>query len=441
MKSARYAALAALEKCRRSGAWSDAVIGSVMDSCGLSGRDRSMASAICYGVMQNVFMLDYYIDQYCSIKSSKLEPKVLDILRISSYQLIFMDRIPASAAVNEGVKLCRELGYGRASGMVNAVLRRISENTSDLPEINTGCREKDLSIRYSCPQWLTEYYLSELGSSETEKLLECQNTPVPVTIQVNTCVSDTAGLLESLRKNKIDAYPHKYLPDCIQIKEPGNLAEIDEFKSGAFYVQDAAAKMAVMAAEPKQGENILDACSAPGGKSFAAAVLTGCKANIIACDIHANKLKRIRDGAQRLKIGCIETIAADARNYAPEWHAAFDVVIADVPCSGLGVIRKKPDIRYKDPRELAELPGIQYDILSNLSRYVKPGGTLLYSTCTVRREENSEVIDLFLRNNSDFETIDFSLPGLHNSRNGMMQLWPQRDETDGFFIAKLRRKQ
>ena len=213
---------------------------------------------------------------------------------------------------------------------------------------------------------------------------------------------------------------------------------IPEFRSGCFYVQDAAAKIAVLAAAPQRGMRILDVCAAPGGKTFAAAIASG-GAEIIACDLHEKKLQRIRVGAERLGLDDITTMAMDARTHRPEFAERFDLVITDVPCSGLGVIRKKPDIRYKDPGALAALPEVQLAILRNVSAYVKPGGTLLYSTCTVLPEENGGIVKAFLEEKHEFRIEDFALPGGSRSSGGMLQLWPQRHGTDGFFIAKMRK--
>lgn len=438
MPDARLSALTALEKCRRADAWSDAVLGSVMDSARLEGRERALCTAICYGVMQNRLLLDKAIGAYSSVKVNKLEPKVLDLLRVSAYQILFMDRIPDAAAVNEGVKICKKLGYARASGLVNAVLRKIAANKETaLAPIGTTAAET-LSLRYSHPMALVEYFIKTLGEAETEQLLACHNASVPVTVQVNTLKTDAETLLAELCGQGIEAKRHDYLADCLVLNGAGAMTAIKQFREGHFYVQDAAAKMAVMAAAPKAGDKVLDVCSAPGGKSFAAAVISG-GAEIVSCDIHENKLKRIREGAERLEIKALSTFAADARENKAQWNEAFDVVIADVPCSGLGVIRKKPDIRYKDLTAFEALPHIQLDILKNVSRYVKPGGTLLYSTCTVRKQENADTVVAFLQANDCFVPENFTLPGLGESVDGMMQLWPHRHGIDGFFIAKLRR--
>ena len=434
MADSRIAALKALEKCRRALAWSDAVLGGVMDAQGLQGKDRALTAALCYGVIQNRLLIDHVLAQCASIPLRKIEPKVLDILRLAAFQILKMDRVPAAAAVNSAVQQCKALGYARASGFVNAVLRRVSEGNYSIPE---GRSAQALSLRYSHPIWFVRRMLELLGEEETEELLRLDNAPVPISIQTNTLKTDTKTLLNALTAQGLDAREHPYLPDCILLQS-GMIRAIPEFQSGDFYVQDAAAKMAVLAAAPQKGWRILDVCAAPGGKSFAAAILSG-GAEITACDLHENKRKRIREGAERLGISDLTTKTMDARQRCEDLVGQFDLVIADVPCSGLGVIRKKPDIRYKAPEEFSGLPEVQADILQNVSAYVKPGGTLLYSTCTVLPEENADVCTAFLRQNSEFEAEDFSLPDGSRSSGGMLQLWPQRNGTDGFFIAKMRK--
>lgn len=436
MGNARKAALTALEKCRRAGAWPDAVLGSAMDAERLDARDRGLAATLCYGVQQNRMLLDDVVGRHSTLPLAKVEPKVMDILRLSAFQLLFLRKIPASAAVNEGVKLCRDLGFGRANGYVNAVLRRIAAHP-ELPEIKGTAAER-LSIRYSHPRWLVEYLLGRVGETETQSFLQGNNLPVPVTLQVNTLKTTCAALEEMLEGDGVEIERHLFLPDCLTAHAPGDLTRTAAFRDGLFYIQDAAAKFDVVAAEPKPGQKVLDVCAAPGGKSFAAAILSGGKAEITACDIHENKLKRIRESAERLGLN-ITAFAADAGKNRAEWNRKFDLVIADTPCSGLGVIRKKPDIRYKDPADFAGLPEVQSRILNNVSSYVRPGGTLLYSTCTIRSEENEAVVRRFLAENSAFAPAEFSSPWRDESAGGMLQLWPQRHGTDGFFIAKLRR--
>ena len=434
MGDARNAALIELEKCRRGGAWSDAVLGSVMDAQRLRGKERALAAALSYGVMQNRILLDHVIAGCASKELKRIEPKILDLLRIGAYQLLLMDRIPAPAAVDSAVKLSRELGYARASGFVNAMLRRISTLSDPFPMEQD---EQSLSIRWSHPLWLTQLYLRLLGAEEAVRLMQADNQSAPITLQTNTLRTDTAALKEGLEAQGLCCRLHPAVPDCILL-EGGAIRGLPQYQHGDFYVQDAAAKMAVMAAHPQRGQRILDVCAAPGGKTFAAAILSG-GADITACDLHENKLRRIEDSVSRLGLEHIELRAQDAREFVPELEGQYDLVIADVPCSGLGVIRKKPDIRYKDPAGFEALPAIQTAIVQNVSRYVKPGGTLLYSTCTIRPEENSEVCNAFLANDRSFTREDFALPDGSESDGGMLQLWPQRNGTDGFFIAKMRK--
>ena len=439
MSGARHGALTVLERCRRAGAWSDALLGSVLEQEHLSGPDRALATALCYGVQQNRLLLDYTLASRSERGLNRVEPKVLDILRISACQLMFFTKIPASAAVNEGVKLCRELGYARAAGYVNAVLRRVAADPA-VPKELEGRGAEHLSVRYSHPLWLVNYLLERLDPAEAETLLLGNNCPVPLCLRVNTLRTDASGLKRSLEAEGIKAEIHPFLPYCMAAYAPGDLSKSAAFRAGLFYIQDPGAAFAVAAAEPGPGQMILDLCAAPGGKSFAAALLSGAGAEITACDLHPNKLRRLREGAERLGLsGCISAVAGDSREERPEWIGRFDLVLADVPCSGLGVIRKKPDLRWKDPGEFDRLPELQLRLIEAAGRCTKPGGTLLYSTCTFREEENGAVVAAFLEGNPGFSPVEFSTPWGDRSEKGMLQLWTTRQDTDCFFIAKLRK--
>lgn len=431
--NSRIAALSALERCRRAGAWSSASIESAIAEYKLDARERALASKIALGVLQNMTLCDYYID-YFSSSRSKIEPKVRDILREAVYQLLFMDKIPSSAAVNEAVKLCRSLGYGRASGFANAVLRRLASNRNSLPDIDGEGTARYLSVKYSHPLWLAEEMISIHGYEFAESFFKANNSEPYTAIQVNTLKTDTENLLSELSSDGIDAHKHPWLPDCILVK--GNVTSLYGFTDGLFYVQDPAAKCAVLAMGLKSGMSVLDACAAPGGKSFAAAIAMKNEGSILSCDLHEKKLRLIDDGAKRLGLDIISTLASDARD---DYQDAFDAVIADVPCSGYGVIRKKPEIRYKPENERTGLPAIQSDILDKLSRRVKVGGLLMYSTCTIFPEENENVVKSFLGAHEEFSAEDFRLPGGWNSTGGMLTFYPHIHGTDGFFTALLRR--
>ena len=421
--TAREAAWTALQRWRKNGAWSDAALNAVLQSAQLEPRDAALAARICYGTLQNLTLLDHYLSAYCTTPLQKLEPKVLDLLRLSAYQIVLLDKVPPRAAVNEAVALCRKGGCARASGLVNAVLRRVAEHRDALPEIPGAGTADYLAVRYSHPRWLAQLYIDAHSYASAERALAANNADAPACLQVNTLKTTADALAASLRADGIETEPHPWLP-----------AAARAFADGWFYVQDAAAHCAALVSGAQPGMHVLDACAAPGGKSFAAAVQMRDQGCMISCDIHENKWKRIRSGAERLGLTCISTRTMDARR--PD----ADVVLADVPCSGLGVIRKKPEIRFKDPAELERLPGIQRDILAGLAPCVKPGGVLVYSTCTVLARENEDVVRDFLRTHPEFSPEAFSLPlpGA-DAPDGMFTFWPQEHGTDGFFVCKLRR--
>lgn len=436
--NARRAALDALERCRRSGAWSGASVDGAIKKYELDRRNAALAARLCLGVLQNSACLDFYISKFSSRKLTNIEPKTLDILRLGAYQLSFMDRIPPSAAVDESVKLCNLCGIKRASGFVNAVLRRMSEKRNELPEPPGKGNSEYLSVKYSYPKWLAERLIAICGYDSAERFFDICNTPAPLTVQVNTLKTGAGDYEQMLSDAGIDYTADSALEGCLYING-GSVAELPGYDDGLFYVQDKAARLAAAIAGPKPGMKLLDCCAAPGGKSFAAAILMENRGKILSRDIHEKKLGLICSGAERLGIDIICTAAGDARESDAQLMGAFDVVICDVPCSGMGVIRKKPEIRRKSPAELEGLPKIQRDIISNAASFVKPGGTLLYSTCTIFPEENEEVVRAFLAENDEFNAEDFSLCGIE-SCEGMYTFFPQIDGSDGFFAAKLRRK-
>ncbi len=436
---ARDAALEALVRCRRDSAWSGPVLDSVLGRYSLERREAALASKLFLGVLQNQSLCDYMLGLFCSRRPESLQPVVLDILRLGVYQLLFLDKIPSHTAVNESVALCRKNGCDQAAGLVNAVLRKVSQNrglSSEIPGKGTAAW---LAVRYSHPEWLVKRLIAEHDYAFAEAFLASNNEAAALSIQINTRLVASDDYRRVLQREGIAFEVHPCLPDCFLLPG-GAVSELPGYDEGLFYVQDAAARLAVLAAEPGPGMTVLDACAAPGGKSFAAAAAMGDSGRILSCDIHENKLNRIRAGAQRLHITCIEALVKDARIRDDKWSEAFDLVLADVPCSGLGVIRKRPEIRWKPENELAGLPAIQRDILNNLSAYVRPGGVLLYSTCTVLRAENQDVVTAFLAEHPDFEAVDFDV-GKRKSSGGMYSFWPHVDHTDGFFAAKLRKKQ
>ena len=412
----RKTALEALERFRREGAWSRQVMAAQTAKNRLDGRDAALAARLFYGVLQNMALCDFYIAAYAK---GKLEPKVRDILRLGVYQLVFMDKVPAHAAVSQSVSLCREAGYARAAGLVNAVLRRVGENKAHLPEVPGKGTAAYLSVKYSHPLWLAEELIALRGYDGAEAVLRENNKAPGVFIQTNTIKTTPEAL-----KAALGAEEYEEIPGCLRLRG-GDFAKTPEFLEGHFYVQDPAAHMAVLAADIKPGERVLDMCAAPGGKSFAAAIAMENRGSVIARDISGSKLNLVMDGAERMGLYCIECQERDGRDTEA---GDYDVVLADVPCSGLGVIRKKPDIRYREKAELDALPELQEELIEAASRAVRPGGTLVYSTCTWRRGENEAVTEAFLRRHGEFE------------KRQERTFWPDTDGTDGFYICRMERK-
>lgn len=438
--SARDTALKVLIACRTHGAWADAALKAQLARDQLSPQDAALCSRMVYGVTQNRLLLDFYLAAYCSQKPDHLQPPLLDILRLGAYQILFLDKVPDRAAVSEAVELAKRSGRGQAAGLVNAVLRKLSQNKNALPPIPDRDEAKFLSIRYSHPKWLVKRLLELLGREEAEAFLAADNTAAPLTVQVNPLKTTPEALTAELEALGVRVTPHAWVPGCLELSGTGDLTALEPFQAGHFLVQDGAAALAARAAAVTPGQRVLDVCAAPGGKSFGSAFAMEDRGKILACDLHENKLKRIQDGARRLGLTSICIAAADGREFRPEWEAAFDTVLVDAPCSGLGIIRKKPDTRYKKADDLFTLPVVQQAILDNACRYVKPGGVLVYSTCTILPEENQQVTDAFLAQHRDFSREDLPLPDQAGQADGQVTLWPHRHDTDGFYICRMRRQ-
>ena len=438
MGSARETAVLTLAACEKQGAWSDGHLKRAIREQGLDRRDGALCARLCYGVLQNKLLLDWRLGRVCSMGLERLEPKVLCALRVGAYQLLFLDKIPPSAAVNEAVELAKRHSRNpRAAGLVNGVLRALLRE--DAPEVKGEDELETLSIRYSHPRWLVEEFDGLLGREGGEALLAADNGQPPTTAQVNGLCATPGGLSSELREAGAEVQPHPWLEGCLLLTGTGDLERLAPFQRGEFYVQDAASRLAVLAAGPEPGSRVLDVCAAPGGKSFAAAILMENRGELISCDIHPHKIKLLEAGRDRLGLSVITPTLQNAAQRREDWAEGFDVVLTDVPCSGLGIIRKKPDIRYKDPEPLKGLPRVQRSILDNCAQYVRPGGVLLYSTCTLLKRENDAVVDGFLGDHPDFAPEPFVLPHL-GEQPGRITFWPHIHGTDGFFAAKLRRK-
>ncbi|MBP3685230.1 MAG: 16S rRNA (cytosine(967)-C(5))-methyltransferase RsmB [Oscillospiraceae bacterium] len=436
MMGARETALNALIACRKDGAWSNGVLKDYIKRDKLDSRDAALATRLCYGVLQNRQRLDFYLKQFLTGRLKDLHPLVRDILHLGLYQMKEMDKIPVSAAVNESVALTKKYNKNpKAASLVNGVLRNAAKKQWIEPV--------SYADRYSHPDELISLLKANLPKGTLEPMLIANNAAPDTTVQVNTLRISREDLQKRLDGEKVTARPHSWMENCLVLSGTGSIENLPSFKEGLFYVQDPAAKLSVLCARlPQKDIRVLDCCSAPGGKSFAAAIAMEGKGQIISCDVHDHKVGLIGNGAERLGLANITARQQDATVFVPEWEETMDAVIADVPCSGLGIIRKKPDIRYKNLAQLQELPALQLAILENQSRYVKKGGLLLYSTCTVLKAENEEIVAAFLEKHGDFYLEPLALPDVFpKNETGMLTLIPGQYDTDGFFICRLRRKE
>ena len=434
---ARETALNALIACRKSGAWPNGALKEYIARDRLSPRDAALATRLCYGVLQNRNKLDFYLKQLLTGRLKDLHPVVRDILHLGLYQIYELDKVPESAAVNESVTLAKKYCKNpKAGALVNAVLRKAAATKGTLQE------PVSYADRYSHPDELISLLKANLPKGKLEPMLIADNAAPQTVVQVNTLRTSAEKLAERLTAEHVCVKPHEWMADCLVLSGTGSLEMLPAFREGLFYVQDPAAKLSVLCAGlPETDGNVLDCCAAPGGKSFAAAIAMGGKGSIVSCDVYPHKTALIENGAARLGLTNITARQQDASQTVPEWVGAMDTVIADVPCSGLGIIRKKPDIRYKNLKELEDLPALQLKILETQASYVRPGGTLLYSTCTVLKRENEDVVSAFLAAHGGFTTEPLPLPDVFpKNETGMLTLIPGEYDTDGFFICRLRRK-
>lgn len=411
----------------------------------LTKQERSFLTRLVEGTLERRIWLDYVIDAFSSVKVKKQKPVIREILRMSVYQLAFMDSVPDSAVCNEAVKLAKKKGFLKLSGFVNGVLRNIARN---LPAVAYPPKEepvKYLSVRYSMPEWIAEEWLERFGFEETEKMLEAFLQEKPLHIRVNQNRIAPGELIRRLEEQGLTVEKSPYLPNALQISGYDYLGALPEFQEGLFQVQDVSSMLAVEAAGVREGDFCIDVCAAPGGKSLYLAEKAGAEGFVEARDLTEYKAAMIRENALRLGAGNIHVSVKDACVPDEEMKEKADVVLADLPCSGLGVLGRKTDLKYRMSKEQQEeLSALQKQILGVVQAYVKPGGTLLYSTCTIHKGENEENVRWFLYN-YPFEAAPLGdcLPKAlrgGTAEQGFLQLRPGIQEADGFFIAKFRRK-
>lgn len=376
--------------------------------------------ALVYGVIERKITLDYILSKILSQPIKKLKPQVLTVLRMGVYQIKYMDKVPVSAAVNESVKLVKQQGFSFASGLVNSVLRKIADREINYPE-NENSPEY-LSIKYSCPIDLVNKYINCYGFENAVGILSTALETPPLNIRVNTLKTSAEVLIKMLKNEAVEASACD-LEGALTVNT-GNIFQTDCYKKGLFHVQDLASQICIEALDPKPYETVLDMCAAPGGKSFTIAEKMQNKGEIYSFDLYEHRLSLINSGAKRLGIDIVHTKISDASVFYNDMPLA-DKILCDVPCSGLGVIRRKPEIKYKDLGFIDKLTDLQYNIICSSSLYLKKGGRLVYSTCSLNKDENENVCNRFLETHKDFKLSDGS----------PVTLMPHTDKTDGFFFT------
>lgn len=437
MADPRLTVVKMLMKMESSEAYSNLLLDHAFNEAELSDRDKAFAAALFYGVLERRLTLDHVIRTNSKIAFEKLDKAAVQILRTGLYQLLYMPSVPESAAVNESVKMCKKLKCFSAQGFVNGMLRSFIRSGKKISYLGIS-PEKRLSVEYSCPEWLTEKFISEYGMDFAVRALKASVGKPPVYARVNVLRTTTDKVIAELAKQRIKAAPYPGLVNCIRLEKAGDIEKCAPFRQGLFHVQDISSQLCCLTLRPVVNETVLDVCAAPGGKSFTLAELMGNNGKLYSMDLHDMRVGLIEDGAARLGIKIITAMQNDASKFNAALPQA-DRVLCDVPCSGFGVIRRKPEIKYKPPEEFAGLPEIQYRILETSARYVKSGGTLVYSTCTLSRAENDDVADRFAAAHPEFmpivQPVPLSAPGDYKRT-----YCPDENGGDGFFTASFRRK-
>lgn len=414
----------------RDGEFSHIAIRDVLDKYRyLPKQERAFITRLSQGTIERMIELDAIINQFSKTKVKKMKPVIAAILRSGVYQLKYMDSVPDSAACNEAVKLTVKRGFSGLKGFVNGVMRNISRN---LDQIKWPDAEKEpvkyLSVRYSVPEWMVERFTCQYGQEDCERILQAFLHPHPTSVQVDTDRISMEEIINSLKQQGVIVQKNEQVARGLFLSGYEALDEIEEFENGLLYVQDTASMLAVELAAPKPGDTVIDVCAAPGGKSVYAARMIGENGRVESRDLTEYKVDMIEENIERCQLSNMTAKVWDARVFDAEAEEKADVVIADLPCSGLGVIGTKTDIKYNASEEkIAELARLQQEILDVVCRYVKAEGTLLYSTCTMTREENEENVHHFLEKHADFELEQ------------MRQCFPY-EGCDGFFMAKMHRK-
>lgn len=411
----------------------------------LEKQERAFITRVCEGTLEYRLRLDYILNQYSTVPTEKMKPVIRELLRSSVYQMLYMDSVPDSAVCNEAVKLARKKGFYNLTGFVNGVLRKVAREYGSIRFPRKNQPVEYLSVMYSMPVWLVERFLKDYGFEKTEKMLEAFLEESPTTIRIREHLVDKQAVLESLKKQKVLVEKAPYIENAYYLKNYDYLPALEAFRMGNIQVQDVSSMLVAEIADPKEGDYVIDLCAAPGGKSLCVADKLKGTGRVDARDLSRTKTDLIRENAIRQNFLNVVVTEKDATELDSESLEKADILLADVPCSGLGVIGRKTDIKYNISQAgILELAALQRKILEQASTYVKPGGTLIYSTCTVTPEENIENVRWFTENYPyELESLDSylceELRG-ETTKEGYLQLLPGMHLCDGFFIARLKRK-
>lgn len=441
--SGRLAAVRAIRRLNEQNAYSNFLVNHLLQEGEWDPKERALATALIYGTVERRLTIDFVIASCSSKPLKRLHPAVLAVLQTAAYQIMYMDKVPDSAAVNEAVKLAKAMGQQGAAGFVNAVLRALTNRWRELLDA-LGESEHDLSLKNSCPKEWISFWQKAYGRDKMLAILSCINGEPPVFLRVNTLKTDVQTVAARLREAGATVEEAPEIEGCLKVSDffAGNLLEKET--EICYYYQDKASQLACAALGVQAGHRVADVCAAPGGKSLTISQYLRGSGEVIAGDIYSKKCETIRDRAAQMGIANITVVERDAASPCPDdWVSTFDRVLCDVPCSGLGVIRRKPEIRYKPPSEFDDLPDLQYRILTASAAMVKKGGWLQYSTCTLNPAENEEVVKRFLRENPSFSPRILPLPeafaAAERKPHWHITLFPHQHETDGFFIAGFER--
>ena len=434
MVNTRAITLKLLKKIHTDKSYSNILLDKTLSEIECSPQEKKFISALFYGVIERMITLDAVINKFSKVKTNKLDVDVLIILRMGIYQLLYMDSVPDSAAVNESVKLAKKCKNPSLSGFVNGVLRSFIRSDKELPVGKTETEK--LSVLYSCPEWLVDKWISEYGKEITNSMLESSIGKAPVTIRLNTLKAKASEIITLLESDGFKL-EETFLENCYRISGGVAVENSKAYKLGLFYVQDISSQLCSLSLDACEGETVIDVCAAPGGKTFTTAIKMNNKGSVYSLDLHENRVKLIKDGAERLGLTNVVTMANNAKVFNDNLPMA-DRVLCDVPCSGLGVIRRKPEIKYKNPEDFDRLSEIQYEILVTSSKYLKSGGILVYSTCTLSKAENEDIINRFLKEHSDFTGVAVN-SNYDELSDYCATIIPEYFNSDGFFIAKFKR--